>query len=580
MIELLQRKSELLSIKTQLCNLEKAVESALSGKTTLSLQEYQALQALAGTNNLDGQLDALEAAIEHCETELIRVWVPLAQKDYGHFYEFMNRNEETPSGPLGYRLSKHERLIADNLQASADGELLRAMISMPPGHCKSTHCSHHFPAFYLGRNPKKRYLQAGHSQDFVDNEMGAKVRNIITSEDYHHVFPEIGIAQDMRAKGYWALNNGKGKYVAKGVGQGISGFRGQFAGVDDPYKNRAAAESATIRETVYQWFADDFSTRLLPGAPMFIVMTRWHSDDICGRITETERDQLKHILKREGFDSPEALDHATLTEMVSKLQNIDQNETKFHYKIINLPAIAEDDNDVLGRQRGEALWPELFNLSELENFKGKMTAPSWNSLYQGTPIDIEGGLISKGWFKEYEALPKAEDVKRITLSVDTASKQNERNDYTVIGVWFHDRHNNHYLADIFREQPTFPELETQIAALATRWKATAILVEDKGNGTAYIQNHQGKSTAPAPIISIEVGQNSKEFRFDKVTPMIEAGQVYLPRNASWLPDYLKELVAFPNGKNDDQVDMTSQYLDHARKGGKRGSRRLGGSGYK
>lgn len=548
--------------------------------TTLSPQEYQALRTLAGTDNFDGQLEALEAAIEHCEKELIQVWVPLAQKDYGHFYEFMNRDEENPldpDGPRGYVLSQHQRLIADHLQAAADGELLRCMISMPPGHCKSTHCSHHFPAWLLGRSPKKRYLQAGHSQDFVDNEMGAKVRNIITSDDFRHVFPEIRIAQDMRAKGYWALDNGKGKYVAKGVGQGISGFRGQFGGVDDPYKNRAAAESAVVRETVYQWFADDFSTRLLPGAPLFIVMTRWHSDDICGRISDTEREQIKAILQREGLDTPESLDHAIMKQMLDKLAYLDPKETKFLYKIINLPAIAEDDNDILGRRRGEALWPELFNISELENFRSKMTAPSWNSLYQGTPIDIDGGAIQKGWFKEYEALPKPEDTKRITLSVDTASKQNERNDFTVIGVWFTDRHNNHYLADVYRDQPDFVKLQEQIATMATRWKANAILVEDKGNGTSYIQLHRGKSSAPAPIIPIEVGQNSKEFRFDRVTPMIEGGQVYLPKTASWLPDYLRELVAFPNGKNDDQVDMTSQFLEHARKGGKKGARKLGGT---
>lgn len=495
----------------------------------------------------------------------------------------MNRDEEIPSdpeGPRGFIMAKHELLIGEHLQAAADGELLRCAISIPPGHGKSSHCSHHFPAWFLGRNPKKRYLQAGHSQDFVDNEMGAKVRTILTSEDYRRVFPEIRVAQDMRAKGYWALDNGKGKYVAKGVGQGIAGFRGQFAGVDDPYKNREAAESPLIREKVYQWFADDFSTRLLPGAPLFIIMTRWHSDDICGRITDSEQDQLKSLLKREGIDTPEQLDHAILKEMVSKLSSVDPKETRFLYKIINLPAFAEDDNDILGRQRGDALWPELFNISELENFKSKMTAASWNSLYQGTPIDIEGGLVSKGWFKEYEALPKAEDVKRITLSVDTASKQNERNDFTVIGVWFSDRHNNHYLADVYRDQPDFVKLQEKIASLASRWKANAILVEDKGNGTAYIQNHQGKATAPAPIIAIEVGQNSKEFRFDKVTPMIEAGQVYLPKNASWLPDFLRELVAFPNGKHDDQVDMTSQYLEHARKGGRRGTRKLGGTSYK
>jgi predicted phage terminase large subunit-like protein len=551
--------------------LEQAVQSALSGQTTLSPQQYQALKTLAGSDHFDSQIDALEAAIEQCDKDLIKVWSHLGQDSYQHFYEFMNRED-------GFTLSPHQKLMSDLLMEAETGKLLRCMISLPPGHAKSTHCSHHFPAWFLGRNPKKRYLQAGHSQDFVANEMGAKVRNIIASEDYHHVFPDIHIARDMRAKDYWALNNNKGKYVAKGVGQGIAGFRGMFGGVDDPYKNRQAAESQTIRETTYQWFADDFATRLLPGSPLFIVMTRWHSDDIVGRITERERIELKDILAKEDIPTPEDLDLAIMKQMVDKLEGLDDDQKKFRYNIINLPAISEEDGDILGRKRGEALWPELFSVSELEAMKANMNSSSWNSLYQGTPIDIEGGTVSKEWFKTYDVLPKPEDIKRITLSVDTASKQNERNDFTVIGVWIQDRHNNHYLADVYRQQPDFVELQNQIAILTQRWKATAILVEDRGNGTSYLQLHQGKSSAPAPLIAIEVGQNSKEFRFDRVTPMIEGGQVFLPIHASWLADYMKELVSFPSGKHDDQVDMTSQYLEHTRKGGKRGSRKLGGTG--
>jgi hypothetical protein len=115
-------------------------------------------------------------------------------------------------------LSQHQRLIADLLMRAEAGELMRGMVSMPPGHCKSTHCSHHFPAWYLGRNPRRRFLQAGHSQDFVENEMGAKVRDIINSEDYGHIFPDIHIRTDMKAKAYWGLSNRKGSRLGKHFG--------------------------------------------------------------------------------------------------------------------------------------------------------------------------------------------------------------------------------------------------------------------------------------------------------------------------------------------------------------------------
>jgi len=147
-------------------------------------------------------------------------------------------------------------------------------------------------------------------------------------------------------------------------------------------------------------------------------------------------------------------------------------------------------------------------------------------------------------------------------------------------VWYQDVHNNHYLADVIRRQVEFTALCDLIKQQAMRWKPDACLVEDKGNGMAYLQLMKDSAAAPCPLIPIEVGQASKEFRFDKVTPMIEAGNVYLPNTSSWLADYEKELVAFPMGKRDDQVDMTSQYLEWQRKKIKRGSRRMTGAGYK
>lgn len=568
------------------------METVLHHGGTLSPRTYDQLVAISGSHDFETQMNALDALEEAATMELEDAWAELARTNYIDFYEYMNREE-------GYVCSPHQLLIGDLLMASASRQTMRFMLSMPPGHCKSTHSSHHFPAWYFGGHPKDRYLQAGHSQDFVANELGARVKQIIDSDDYRRVFPDIRLRNDMRAKDYWGLSNGKGKYVAKGVGQGISGFRGNYGGVDDPYKSRKDAESTTIREATFKWYSDDFSTRLLPGSPLGIVMTRWHSDDICGRINDREDEESRAEEERriEAQERQEADEAARLKsieedqdQIVEAFKEVDGNRRTYRFEIVNLPAIAEED-DVLGRAPGEALWPEVYDLEALANLRVDMTAPSWNSLYQGTPMDAAGGAVSAEWFRRYDALPQKANaetnqpnqIKRTVVSVDAANTQKERSDYTVITVWIEDLHKNHYLADVIRKQIEFTELCTEIDKTCKRWakitgSVDALLVESKGNGLAYVQLKQ-TGGSPAPLIPIEVGNNSKEFRFDKVTPMFEAGQVFLPNRALWLADYEKELVAFPQGKHDDQVDSTSQYLDWAKKKGRRGTKKASGAGY-
>ena len=509
--------------------------------------------------------------MEEVTALLEEVWIELARERYHDFYEFMERENE-------YEMSPHQNLIGDLLMSSASKETMRFMLSLPPGHCKSTHSSHYFPAWWFGKiGSKQRFLQAGHSQDFVAKEIGAKVRQIIQSEDFQRIFPDVVIKHDMRAMDYWALTNGRGKYVGKGAGQGISGFRGNYGMVDDPYKSRKDAESPTIRDAVFKWYSDDFSTRLLPGSPLGIIMTRWHSDDLCGRITDRE--------EKEAREEAEKLQHALSNQLVEKLEEQQGNQKKYRFEIINLPAICEDDNDPLGRAPGEALWPELFTLDALENLKADMTPSSWNSLYQGTPMDVSGGAVESEWFQRYDTAPSRGDtskgikneVRRCVVSVDAANTAKERSDYTVITVWFETFNKQHYLIDVIRKQMEFTEMSAEIARVCKRYNADALLVEAKGNGLAYCQLKK-EGGAPAPLIPIEVGTSTKEFRFDEVTPMIEAGMVFLPNRAVWLADYEKEIVAFPNGKNDDQVDSTSQYLKWARAKGRRGTKKLAGTG--
>lgn len=454
--------------------------------------------------------------------------------------------------------ARHHEYFCTELEAIERRETLRATFSCPPGHAKTKFFSRYFPAWYLGRSPNHRYLQGGHSQNFAENEFGKYVRDIVLEERYSHVFPDVTLnKRSGMAAGSWRLAGKRGAYVTKGVGQSIAGYRGHIGGIDDPFGSREDAQSETIRKKTGDWLFTDFRTRLLPHSPLFIVATRWHPDDLIGRV-----------------------------EAMSRMEN------KGHkWKIVNLPAIIESFEemalDPLGRDMGEALWPEYYTVDELLELKFTLPAGDWYALYKGQPRDVEGNIVKQTWFKRYDRLPSDvvgfnelgdaysdRRVKRVTLSVDCANKTTARSNYTVITVWIQDVQGNHYLADVVRRKMEFTDLAECIYQTAIKWKATAILVENAGAGIQYIQQYTGK--APAPIIPMETNSKSKEFRFDGVTPMFEAGEVWLPKKAPWLTDYENEILSFPNGA-DDQVDSTSQYLAWARRRGKYGTRKLKGA---
>lgn len=524
-------------------NLQERLEDYLRRSERPPVQVFAMLVRMTGTSDLGEQYEAVSALLEEMQqtyNEKLRVMAPTS---FSAFCEYLNPDEPPAA---------HHEFLIGKLEAVARGDIMRLMVSMPPGHAKSTYSSHRFPPWYLGRNPNKKYIQAGHSQDFVEKEFGLRTRGIIDSAEFRSVFPGIKLSTDSKAAGMWAFS-GKhtGRYLTRGVGQGISGFRANIAAVDDPYAKREDAESATIRNSVFTWFTADFMTRLLPKSPLFIVATRWHSDDLCGRLEE---------MSKEGRGVP--------------------------WEIINLPAFADSPNDPMGRAIGMPLWPDFYSYEELQKIKAVISSKDWNSLYQGTPIDQSSGAFSIDWMQRYAKVPAniTNDrgeilqllVKRVTVSVDTASKTQERNDFTVITVWIEDIAGKHYLVDVIRGRWEFNEMSEKIDGAAHKWKANAILVEDKGSGTQYIQTH--RIHRPCPIIPIQVGVSNKEFRFDGVLPTIEAGDVFFPKNAPWLAEYEKELKQFPNGTFDDQVDSTSQYLAWATRNTRRGTKKLHGAG--
>ena len=381
---------------------------------------------------------------------------------------------------------------------------------------------------------------------------------------------------DTKAKSQWAIAGKKGKYVARGVGQGIHGFRATFICVDDPYSKIEDANSAVYRKRVEQWFDADIGSRALPGCKIFVIMTRFHGEDLTAHL-KSQNEQLEEHQK---------------------------------WRIIAVPAICFDpETDLMGRALGEVLWSyydhEYFKEAKIKfghlgfalTYQQIDTAASpdsigasfqyWSVLPYLTEAAVEKA-IAEGHdataATTYKAPQRGEYIARTTISVDTAAKTTERADYTVVQCWMETRDRKHLLVDQVRKKVEFNAMVSEIEKMAIKWGADRILVEDKGQGTAYIQNRgataQQKRLAPAPIEGVNPGVQGKAFRFDEVTPMIADGQVYLPEHAPWKDTFLVELGQFPDGAHDDQIDAASQYLQYAKRTGKSrfGSRKIGSRG--
>jgi predicted phage terminase large subunit-like protein len=534
-----------------LTDLSQKLEDSLRKGTTLSDVTKRNLLRLAERLEARDPKNLLAALLDNTEKMEVQYQAQLganADRSFSCFVEFMTP-DEVPA--------PHHEWMCDKLEAIERREILRATFSMPPGHAKTKFCSRFFPAWYLGRNPIHRYLQGGHSQTYVENEFGKYVRDIVADPRFRTVFPDITLHTRSTAAGNWKLSNLRGGYVCRGVGQKLSGYRGHCGGVDDAFGSSEDADSPTIRAKTIKWLFADFRTRFLPHSPIFLVATRWHPEDLIGYVEQLNKEKRG------------------IPWQVFNLNGIIENE-------------AEAAVDPLGRDIGEALWADFYSPEVLMDFKATLPTRDWWALYKGQPRDDEGNVVKLSWFKRYTERPQdrvnehghlERFIKRITVSVDTANTTKARSAYTVCTVWAECVDGCHYLLDVVRKKVEFNELIPLIEDTAARWKAHAILVEDKGNGTAYIQQRAGK--APCPIIPImPEAEGNKEFRFDAVTTQIEGGTVLLPARAPWLADYEAELLGFPNTAFKDQVDSTSQYLNWAGRRRTLGTKKLHGTGHR
>lgn len=428
----------------------------------------------------------------------------------------------------------HHRLIAKYLEKLYQGEINRLMIFTPPRHGKSELVSRRFPAWVFGKNPDEQIISASYSDD-LSSRMNRDVQRIIDSEEYREVFPKtqlfgknirtVANGSFLRNSDIFEIVNRKGVYRSAGIRTGITGMGFTLGLIDDPIKDRAEADSSKVRQSVWDWYGSTFMTRAEKNARVCITQTRWHKADLAGQILET-------IEKTNGAED---------------------------WTILNLPAIIEEDdlnakNAEDPRGLGEALWPNKYSLDRLSEIKSTIGSRDWAALYQQRPVIEGGNIVKRDWWQYYDHPPAQFDS--VIQSWDLTFKKTDGADFVVGQVWGK-KGAEKFLLDQVRAQMTFTQTVAAMRNLSAKWpKSYKKLVEDKANGPALIDALKKEIMGIIPVNP----EGSKEARAHSVSPQIEAGNVYLPKNAPWVHDFIEEFSAFPNGANDDQVDAATQAL--------------------
>lgn len=396
-------------------------------------------------------------------------------------------------------------MIAEKLEAVERGEIDRLMINMPPRHGKSELASRRFPAWFLGRNPSSTIISASYNADKAD-EFGGEVRDILRMRDYQALFPGVDLKEDTRAKGFWRTSRG-GYYIAAGVGTALTGrgTTGPIALIDDPIKDREEADSERQRDKVWSWYSSVVLSRF-PRA-IIIVQTRWHEDDLTGRLLA---DQVK------GGDK---------------------------WDILELPAITSD---------GQALWPDMYPLDQLERIRRATIPRDWSALYQQRPAPDEGDYFKREWFRWYDEKPTA---LRIYGASDYAVTDGG-GDYTVHLVVGIDPDDNIYVLDLWRGQTTSDGWVSVWLDMVRRWKPLT-WAEESGQIVKSLGPFIEKRMREERVYCRReqfASASDKPTRSRAIQARASMGKVYLPSKAPWLADFIGELTMFPAGKHDDQVD--------------------------
>lgn len=431
-----------------------------------------------------------------------------------------------------YIVGRHHRILADELMAHERGLKDRSVVNMPPRHGKSQLVSYYFPAWFIGRNPGKKVMMVSHTTDLAV-DFGRKVRNVIDDPKFQEIFPDITLSQDSKSAGRWDTNRG-GTYFACGIGSSLAGRGADMLIVDDPHSEQDVLNgNFEVFDRAYQWFVFGARTRLMPGGRAIVVQTRWHMEDLTGRLV------------RDMAQNPEA----------------DQ------YDVIEFPAILEvKHGDVVVEK---PLWPEFFDLKALHRTRASMPMFQWNAQYQQQPTAEGSALVKREWWRAWKELDPPE-VDYTIMTLDTATEEKQRADYTALtvwGVWYNEEENQNQiiLLEAIRRRLEFPELKTLAVEQYQSWKPDAFIVEKKNSGVALFQELRRTGMLVQEYMPTRATGN-KFARLQSVADIIRSGVVWVPQTR-WAEELVEEIAAFPVGSHDDLVDATVMAMLRFREGG-------------
>ncbi len=418
---------------------------------------------------------------------------------------------------------KHHRIIAEKLERVARGELKRLIINMPPRHSKSEFASYLMPAWFLGRNPKLKIIQATHNTELAVR-FGRKVRDLIADPQYKDIFPTTNLKEDSKSAGKWQTDLG-GEYFAAGVGAAVTGRGADLFVIDDPHSEQDAL-SETAFDHAYEWYTSGPRQRLQPGGSIIIVMTRWGKKDLTGRLIAAQGSDIMS----------------------------DQ------WEVVEFPAILPSDNP---------LWPEFWDKQALLSVKASLPVQKWSAQWQQQPTNAESAIVKREWWQMWdkEEIPPC---KYILQSYDTAFSKKESADYSAITTWGifnpEDGGPDHIvLVDAQRGRWNFPELKEKAYQEHEYWEPDMVLIEAKATGTPLIDELRLRGI---PALGFSPGKGKDKItRMHMVAPLFEAGVVWAPTDKKFADEVIEEVVSFPNGDYDDFCDSMTLALMRFRQGG-------------
>lgn len=421
-------------------------------------------------------------------------------------------------------VGEHHRIIAKALDRVISGECKRLMIAMPPRHGKSQMGSYLFPAYVMGRKPDAKLIVGSHTAELAQR-FGRMIRNLVDDEKYKELFPRMQLSADSKAAGRWNTAQG-GEAFFIGKGGAMTGRGGNIVILDDILDEQDAL-SETAMENTWEWYTSGPRQRLQPGGAIIVINTRWKTDDLSGR-----------LLKQQGYLKSD------------------------QWEVLEFPAILPS---------GRPLWPEYWDIEELEKVKVSIGLKKWNAQWQQQPTNDEGAVLKRNWWRKWTHSdpPYCEYVLQ---TMDTAYSKKETADFSVIATWGvftpdADSGPNLILLNVRKGRWDFPELKRIAKDEYQYWKPDNVLIEAKATGTP-LQQELRRIGVPVTMFSPGGRKQNQDklSRANAVAPMLESGMVWYPEGMECCEELVEECAAFPNGNNDDQVDATIMALQRFRQG--------------